>query len=91
MKLIIILGFLLALTCAQSTEPIITVNNTDILASDESVTVFKNGKLNDVYDDTIYNGIFNCENGYLNIINNTNGDRITFLYAGFGPITSENS
>ena len=50
-----------------------------------------NGNMRDVYDDTIYNQILNCENGYLNIINNTRGSSITFNYNGFGPLNAANT
>ena len=51
----------------------------------------KDGQLNEVYDDTIYNNILNCENGYLNIINNTKGNNIIFQYSGFGPLNPLNT
>ena len=47
--------------------------------------------LNKVYNDTIYNQVLNCENGYLTIINNSFGSNISFAYTDLPGIDLANS
>ena len=60
--------------------PNITIINPDILDDPNDNLILVNGQLMDKYNDSSYNQVLNCKNGYLNIISrndsNPNGQRL---------------
>ena len=54
-------------------------------------TIYDSGKLNNIYNDTIYNTATNCRSGDLYIIDNSNGNSLILSYANFAPLVMFNN
>lgn len=72
-------------------QAVLLVWNKDMLDDPNKDIIYANGKMNHVYDDTIYNSGSNCRNGDLLIVNNSQGDTLTLLYNNFAPFDPSNA
>lgn len=78
---------LASLTTQQQAFPSVSIVNVDALDDPDKFVVIDSGKLNPVYNDTIFQSSLNCRNDNLEIFDNKRSSYIQFAYSNIPPLS----